>query len=344
MSRIIHKFLYVVFSLFILYCAAWYGWGVYVKKILHDTLSSSDRHVVTTEKVELSGFPFSFSYTLKNLSIASKDENDKFTINLGNPVLKSNFSLGSFVMEINNDVNVVTADNKNSYILTYANGSALSVTLKKPIIYSVLSGDLKPLNTRDIAEFKYLDAGYSIKDSILEKIILTSSANNINVNVSSDDISDSVLIKANLVADGSADFYAQGSLSLVADLNVKGIFDENKPNRQINGMVFDFSRLSFQAQDYSLEVLGNLSVMGSTSDSSGVVTLKLNNVPKFIDTVGHFYSAKQADYLKGLIFKMSGVAVGQPLDNADIEIKGENKDIKFGHATMVDLILYSLRK
>ena len=47
---------------------------------------------------------------------------------------------------------------------------------------------------------------------------------------------------------------------------------------------------------------------------------------------------------KGLIFKMSGVAVDQPLENMDIEIKGENKDIKFGHATMVDLVLYSLRK
>ena len=344
MSRFIQKIIYLAFSLFILYCAVWYGWGVYAKKMLHDALNSFDKYEVTTDKIELSGFPFNLSYTLRNLSIVDKGKDVQYTINLGNPILKSNFSLGSFVMEINDDISISTSNNKNNYVVSYNKGASLSTRLKNSIGYSMIQGNSKPLNIRDVSKFEYLDHGYSIKDTILEKVIFTSSKNDLDLKVTGDSLSDFTSISANFNGEGSEGFYIQGPLTLNASFDVKTIFDEKNLNRQIKGLVFNFGKFAFLAQGYSLDISGNLSVMGSDNDSTGVVAVKLNNVPKFLNTVEQFYSPKQTDYLKGLIFKMSGVAVDQPLENMDIEIKGENKDIKFGHATMVDLVLYSLRK
>jgi hypothetical protein len=344
MNRFIQKLIYTAFSFFILYCAVWYGWGVYAKKILHDLFNSSGKYEITTDKIELSGFPFNLSYTLRNLSVSEKNEDIKSTINLGNPVLKSDFLLGNFVLEINDNITISSSNNKHNYVLSYNKGASISAGLKNSIGYDLIKGNTKPLSARDISKIEYVDNGYSIKDTILEKVIFNSSKNNFDLKVTSDHLSDLNLIVANFNGEGSEGFCIQGPLNLNANFSIKTILDEKNLNKQVKGLVFNFSQFILAVQDYSLNISGDLNVMGSDKDSTGTVLVKLNNVPKFLNTVEQFYSPKQTEYVKGIIYKMSGVEIDQPLENMDIEIKGENKDIKFGHATMVDLMLYSLSK
>ncbi len=349
MSKTLQRSFYILFSLFTLYCLLWYSWGIYIKKIIHSTLSNQDQCIITTDKIELAGFPLSLNYSLRNLLISCQDGIDNITINLGNPHLKSNLMLSDIALAVDNEVSISLADSKHYYSLKYEHGASLEVKLQQPYGYNLLNlhenKAVNHVNIYNIAQIKYKDLGYSIRDTILKKIVFISPKNNFDLSIVSNDNYDDVAVITSLSGEGSDDSltYTNGIIDLEAKFDVKLFFASKNRNSQMEGIAFDFENFTFTTKGYNLSLTGKLSAMNSSQDSTGALFFVVNNVPNFLNAINQVFSTKHATFVKGLLAKMAGVELDQILENTNIEIAAKDKTIKFGNATIVDLMLYSVR-
>jgi hypothetical protein len=345
MGRTLKRVIYIMFTLFVLYSVAWYSWGIYIKKVMQDTFSSSKNYLITADKIELSGFPFNLDYSFRNLSVTGQTEDNNTVVNLGDIVFKSNLYIDTFTINTTKEITINTVDNKHNYTLRYDKPASLLIRLRQPA-YRFLgaSGDALAalFNFRNVKSLQYQDLGYSLEDNILKKIVFLSPKNNIDLTLQRSKEVDEFAVLSTLSGEGSIDSpaYMTGLFNLDSNFNIKLLLNEQ--DNQTKGIVFDFNKFNFTMQNYSLNILGNLTLMNSTQDSKGLITVTLNNVPNFLNSVEQISTAKKANYIRGLLSKMAGTNSDQLGDNLTVEIKNEDRNIKFGHATIVDLMLYSL--
>ena len=342
----------IVLAFIMTYSAVWYGYGVYVKKIIMDTMVSSKKYTQSADKIELGGFPFKLVYHFKNLNLDIIDGDNKTVVNLGNPTLKLNLCLSKFALSLNNDIVVTTPDNKQNFIVHLDNGASFVVELNHSSVLSALrfGGDLLlGLNSNDLQHIHYQDMGYTVTDKVLDKVAFVSRHNSYSLDFKHNKSSTEIDVVANFTGEGgtAAPDYLNGMLALDADFSTKFEFKSKEGNAVnmysgIDGINLDVRKLTFVSQNYNAALQGSINVMNSTQPSTGSLNFQLNFVPNFITALGQFTSERNATYVRGLLYKMAGTDESKNIDQINIDIKSEDRTIKFGNATIVDLMLYSI--
>ena len=169
MNKITSKLFYVLFSLFILYCFVWYGWGIYVKSSIHKNIADLG---IKLDKVELSGFPFKLQYNLRNLKMDYRRDGESRHVEFGNVILESSLLLRRFTAIFDNNINITSEDKKINYTIDHAKNSSLKVKLNNLHGFYLLRGkEAAKLSWGDIEYIHYCDSGSVLKDNILDKPI-----------------------------------------------------------------------------------------------------------------------------------------------------------------------------
>lgn len=344
MAKLLKRGLFILIALFALYAVAWYSWGLFIKNSISGAMNASDKYQLTAEKIELAGFPFALNYNLKNLVIASKDEANKMAIKFPESSLKFDLRLKKMNFANISTILITPPDNKQSYEVNFLNGADLKLLFDKGCAYEIFKSAENPFVFENFKEVSYSDAGYAVKDTILEKIIFNGDATKINLSFKTKDNIEELQVIAKAKAKATEDYSIMpaAAFDLDTDFIVKMMITPKDQTKRLDGIGFNFKQFVLNLDNSSLSLNGDLTMMNSTATSEGLVELKINNLANFINLIAQTSSEKKAEYLKALLQKMAGTEPDQPLENLHIQIKSEDRALKFGNATIVDLLLYSM--
>lgn len=341
--RWLKRGLLVFIALVALYSLVWTAWGVYLKRNLTNLMASNPSYNITSQKIELSGYPFALSFHFHDFSLQSKSQDKPMQVNIPNLVAHLDLRLRHLVLELKDNIVIIPGDNKQNYRVGFKQPAFVEMVFNNICLTEFLSLERKAAFS-DFRSFRYHDQGFDLEDLVLEKTIITSKPANIDLAISNGDREEQVhaIITLALEPANEENVGEFPKTELNTDFVVK-LFNSAGKDKNLEGFAVDIAKFIANLSDSELSLQGKLDVMNSKEESEGMVEFKISNFPNFMNLVAAKFGDEKAAYVKRILYRMSGTEIDAPLENFSIQIKNSDKTIKFGEATMIDLILYSIQ-
>ena len=165
MSKIRNAFI----TFLLIYSVTWYAIGIYGKQVISKQINNFE--IFKFKKISLGGYPFSFKYTVDDLTVFDeKSENKDFSINKS--LIKVDLLNQNFIFEPLSPISFQSHDNKINYSAKLGNDSSLTISTSRPFF-------VRYFNDNSTKIQKYAEK-YTLKinnldliDQNIDKILLT---------------------------------------------------------------------------------------------------------------------------------------------------------------------------
>lgn len=316
----------------ICYSVLWYAWGHYIKIHLKEIISESLQKYSTVnyDSVEFKGYPFSFYYTIKNLTLVSKNKsNSETALSFRTVEISSDVAVKNFKIDIDHPLHI-SINNKDVYFVKWDEGSRMNIKLKKSLLEQLLT--YQKFESK-ISSFFYFDSGYNVLDQNLNKIVFISHNNRIKIRTdeASNYIEYKILI--NLNGEGGADSppYAMGEQRLNVDMRYKVYRQGDKEINFVDDADILFHKFQLKSEKCKVNINGNLKRSAFTENKIGQINVDIISFSSFSRIIDELLYKNHAELLKNLFLNTSENKYDHQTDKISFSIVGTKNGIKYGN-------------